>query len=254
MLTREPGGDSALEVSDVTHVYGARRALDGVSLVVPQGRFVVLVGPNGAGKTTLFSVATGLQRAIRGHVRVFGTDMASVPWRGLARMGIVFQARTLDPELSLLQNLTYHAALHGLAGAAVRARIDKLLDQAGLLARRHDKARALSGGQWRRVEIARALVHAPRLLLLDEPTVGLDPASRAAILAQVRALVRNEGLAGLWATHLLDEIEPTDDVRVLHGGRLVSEGHAAAIAAAQNASTFAAAFAALTRDATERAA
>ena len=104
------------------------------------------------------------------------------------------------------------------------------------------------------MEIARALVHAPRLLLLDEPTVGLDPASRAAILAQVRALVRDEGLAALWATHLLDEIEPTDDVRVLHGGRLVSEGQAAAIAAAQKASTFAAAFAALTREATERAA
>ena len=254
MLMREPGREAALEVDGVAHAYGSRRALDGVSLTVPQGAFVVLVGPNGAGKTTLFSIATGLQHAASGHVRVFGTDMAVTPWRGLARMGIVFQARTLDPELSLLQNLTYHAALHGLAGGAVRARIDKLLDQAGLLARRHEKARALSGGQWRRVEIARALVHAPQLLLLDEPTVGLDPASRAAILAHVRALVHDEGLAALWATHLLDEIEPTDEVRMLHRGRLVAEGRADAIAAGRQAASFGAAFTALTGEATERAA
>ncbi len=244
----------ALDIRDVTHAYGARRALDGVSLNVPQARFVVLVGPNGAGKTTLFSIATGLQRAARGQVRVFGCDMASAAWRGLARMGVVFQARTLDPELTLWQNLTYHAALHGLAGRVVRGRIEKLLDQAGLLARRHDKARALSGGQWRRVEIARALVHAPRLLLLDEPTVGLDPASRADILAQVRALVREEGLAALWATHLLDEIEPADDVCVLHGGRLVAKGRADAIASGAGAASFAAAFAALTSEPAGRAA
>jgi ABC-2 type transport system ATP-binding protein len=150
----------------------------------------------------------------------------------LAELGVVFQSRTLDQDLSLRQNLAYHAALHGLAGPEVRARIAGLIAQAGLADRIDEKVRTLSGGQARRVEIARALVHGPRLLLLDEPTVGLDRASRADIVATVRRLVAAEGLSVLWATHLFDEVEPEDEVAVLHRGKVVAQGKASGIAAA----------------------
>ena len=137
---------------------------------------------------------------------------------------MVFQARTLDTDLTVEQNLLYHAALHGIARTAAKSRIAGLLERVGLTDRRADKVRTLSGGQSRRIEIARSLVHHPSLLLLDEPTVGLDLESRADIVAIVRALVREEGLSVLWATHIFDEIEPEDRVVVLHRGRIVARG------------------------------
>jgi ABC-2 type transport system ATP-binding protein len=225
-------GVAALETTQVAHRFGSRQALADVSLTVPEGRFVALLGPNGAGKTTLFSIVTRLHGSRAGRVRIFGHDLRRASSLALAELGVVFQSRTLDQDLSVRQNLAYHAALHGLAGPEVRARIAGLLTRAGLADRSDEKVRTLSGGQARRVEIARALVHRPRLLLLDEPTVGLDRTSRAGIVALVRQLVADEGLSVLWATHIFDEIEPDDHVYVLHRGKIVSQGDSRAVMAA----------------------
>ena len=220
----------ALAVEGVSHRFGARTALDAVSFEVPRAAFVALLGPNGAGKTTLFSVVTRLYASQAGKVALLGHDLNREPSQALARLGVVFQARTLDTDLTVRQNLLYHAALHGIPRKAALSRIEVLLSRIGLVERRDDKIRTLSGGQSRRIEIARSLIHAPRLLLLDEPTVGLDLESRADIVAIVRALVREEGLSVLWATHIFEEISPDDDAVVLHKGRIVARGRAEEIA------------------------
>ncbi|MFS8036325.1 ABC transporter ATP-binding protein [Xanthobacter sp. AM11] len=222
----------ALAIDAVSHAFGQRLALDTVSLTVPPGRFVALLGPNGAGKTTLFALATRLYTTRTGRVRIFGHDLARAPSLALAELGVVFQSRTLDLDLSVRQNLAYHGALHGLSGRALKARIAELMEMVGLADRLDEKVRTLSGGQARRVEIARALVHRPRLLLLDEATVGLDLAARAAIVDLVRRLVAQEGLAVLWATHIFDEVRPQDDIHVLDKGRIIAHGTAGAVAGA----------------------
>ena len=221
-----PPSPPALAVADVSHAYGARKALDVVSLTVAPGRFHALLGLNGAGKTTLISLVTGLFHTRAGRIALLGHDVAGEPTRALARLGVVFQARTLDPDLTVARNLAYHGALHGLPSSEVKARAAELLTRVGLADRGKDPVRALSGGQQRRVEIARALLHRPALLVLDEPTVGLDPAARRSIVALVRDLVASEGLGVLWTTHLFDEIEPTDAVTVLHSGRVLFDGPA----------------------------
>jgi ABC-2 type transport system ATP-binding protein len=238
----------ALDIADVSHRFGARQALSHVSLRVDRGAFTALLGPNGAGKTTLFSIVTRLYNNREGQVRLFGRDLQREPSAALAEMGVVFQKPTLDSDLSVRQNLAYHAALHGMSGKAVRARIELLLHRAGLADRAKDKVRTLSGGQSRRVEIARALVHGPRLLLLDEATVGLDLASRADIVRIVRESVRDDGLSVLWATHIFDEIEASDAVYVLHKGKIIAQGRSEEISAAANGATLADAFRALTEE------
>ncbi len=238
----------ALDIADVSHRFGARQALSHVSLRVDRGAFTALIGPNGAGKTTLFSIVTRLYNNREGQVRLFGRDLQREPSAALAEMGVVFQKPTLDSDLSVRQNLAYHAALHGMSGKAVRARIELLLHRAGLADRAKDKVRTLSGGQSRRVEIARALVHGPRLLLLDEATVGLDLASRADIVRIVRESVRDDGLSVLWATHIFDEIEASDAVYVLHKGKIIAQGRSEEISAAANGATLADAFRAMTEE------
>lgn len=237
---------AALVISGLCHSYGSRKALDDVSFSVAPGSFAVLLGLNGAGKSTLFSLITRLYAARQGEIDVFGHNVMRAPGPALRRLGVVFQARTLDLELSLMQNLVYHAALHGIGPLEARRLGRAALERAGLLERADDKARALSGGQMRRVEIARALLHQPRLLLLDEPTVGLDIKARADILALVRDLARNENLGVLWATHLIDEIEDDNQVVILHHGKVLATGRAADIVAAQGAKNIGDAFARLT--------
>jgi ABC-2 type transport system ATP-binding protein len=158
----------------------------------------------------------------------------------------VFQARTLDLDLSVMQNLTYHAALHGIGKREARRRAADGLARIELADRMNDKVRDLSGGQMRRVEIARALLHRPRLLVLDEPTVGLDIKARADILAHVRALVAQEGVCVLWATHLVDEIADSDDLIVLHQGRMLAHGSVAQVLAQTGEQSARAAFTRLT--------
>jgi ABC-2 type transport system ATP-binding protein len=222
----------ALDVRGVSHSYGSRRALEDVTFSVPAGGFVALLGLNGAGKTTLFSLITRLFDTREGRISVQGFDVRRQPSAALAELGVVFQARTLDLDIAVRDNLLYHAALHGMARAVARRRAAEVLDGVGLANRALDKARQLSGGQMRRIEIARALMHDPSVLVLDEPTVGLDVASKATITDHVRNLSRGRGVAVLWATHLLDEIEPGDCVVILHRGRVLAIGETAELIAA----------------------
>jgi ABC-2 type transport system ATP-binding protein len=217
----------ALEISGVSHHYGARRALNDVTFSVAPGSFCVLLGLNGAGKSTLFSLITRLFALQKGAIKVLGRDLTQDPGAALAALGVVFQSRTLDLDLSVAQNFYYHAALHGISRKEAARRTLELLAAVNLADRAKDKVRALSGGQMRRVEIARALLHHPRLLVLDEPTVGLDIGARAGILKLARGLVEREGVSVLWATHLTDEIEQSDSVVVLHKGELRAQGRAA---------------------------
>ena len=220
------GGPKALELERVGHSFGARAALDNVSFAVEAGAFTVLLGPNGAGKTTLFSLAARLYHARAGDIRVFGRQLRDEPHAALALMGIVFQEPSLDLDLTVRENLRYQAALYGLSRAEADERGGAELARLGVAGRLDDRARTLSGGLRRRVEVARALLHGPRLLLLDEPTVGLDLATRRGLLAHVRALCAERGIAALWATHLLDEVEDEDPVVLLHEGRVLRAGRA----------------------------
>jgi ABC-2 type transport system ATP-binding protein len=209
---------------------------------VPAGSFTGLLGLNGAGKTTLFSLVTRLHDSHSGSIRVLGHDVRRESGAALARLGVVFQARTLDLDLSLRENLLYHAALHGIGGRAARAAAEQRLGQIGLADRARDKVRSLSGGQMRRLEIARALLHEPQLLLLDEATVGLDVEARRAILDEVRRLVRETSLSVLWATHLIDEIAGDDHLVVLHQGRVRARGPVADVIAETGADNLQQAF------------
>jgi ABC-2 type transport system ATP-binding protein len=236
---------AALDVAAVSHSYGFRRALNDVSFQIAPASFTVLLGLNGAGKTTLFSLISHLYDTRHGSIRIFGQDIRRAPGEALRRLGIVFQARTLDLDLSVYQNLSYHAALHGIGAAEARRRIEAVLDIVEMRGRLHDKARSLSGGQMRRVEIARALLHRPHLLLLDEATVGLDVQSRAGILASIRKLVETEGISVFWATHLIDEVNDSDHVVVLADGNLVAKGSVKEVVMATKAKTIGEAFAKL---------
>jgi ABC-2 type transport system ATP-binding protein len=240
---------AALDVAAVSHSYGPKRALNDVSFSIAPATFTVLLGLNGAGKTTLFSLITHLYDTRHGSIRIFGHDIGRAPGEALRRLGIVFQARTLDLDLSVYQNLSYHASLHGLGSGEARRRIDALLAQVEMSDRLRDKARSLSGGQMRRIEIARALLHRPPLLLLDEATVGLDVQSRAGILASIRGLVEREGISVFWATHLIDEVDDSDHVVVLSQGNLVAKGAVAELLRTTGAKDIGEAFSKLSRKA-----
>jgi ABC-2 type transport system ATP-binding protein len=214
----------ALVVDGVSHSFGDKMVLDNVSVTVPRGTFAVLLGLNGAGKSTLFALITRLYDNVSGEIRILGHDVRRTPGAALQRLGVVFQSKTLDADLSLQQNLLYHAALHGIGRREAKRRAASALTTVGLADRAHDKVRNLSGGQSRRVEIARSLLHRPGVLLLDEPTVGLDIGSRESVIGIVRGLVDRETLGVLWATHLIDEVADTDLVVVLHKGKVLFSG------------------------------
>ena len=238
----------AFAVEGLGHRFGPRRVLDNVTFTIAPGDFTVLLGLNGAGKTTLFSLATRLYAQSEGTIRVFGIDIRRNPSACLRQIGVVFQQPTLDLDLSVEESLYYHAALHGFSRREAAARIAAEIGRVGLGERRRDKVRRLSGGQRRRVEIARSLLHRPRLLLLDEPTVGLDIASRQFLLDHVRLLCREEGIAALWATHLIDEAGEGARVVVLHNGEVRAVGDAAQILGNTRAMSMRAAFETLVRE------
>lgn len=245
MIATADAEEPALEVAGVSYAFGRKRAVDEVSFRIAPGHFAVLLGLNGAGKTTLFSLITRIYATRDGHIRILGNDVARTPSKALARLGVVFQQPTLDLDLTVAQCLLYHGSLHGLPRDVIRQRMTQELDRIGLADRVNDKVRTLSGGQRRRIEIARALLHRPQLLLLDEPTVGLDVESRQALLRHVRRLCREDGVAVLWATHLIDEVAPDDDLLVLHHGQLIAAGPTRQVQQGQGVSDVGAAFAAL---------
>jgi len=236
-----------LACREVSKRYGRTLALDAVSLQVRAGEMVALLGPNGAGKTTLFQLLTGLFVADGGSVEVLGADMRRDPVRALAQLGVVFQQPALDLNLSVRASLKFHADLHGLPGAVARPRIAALLERFGLAPVAAQPARELSGGNRRKVELLRALLHEPRLLLMDEATVGLDPASRAQLVDEVLRARAERGIGVLWATHLVDEAERAQRVIVLHKGKVRFDGSPAALRESQAADTLQDAFLQLTR-------
>jgi ABC-2 type transport system ATP-binding protein len=240
--TGSPGTPPALLIDKVVKCYGAIRAVDGVSLAAYPGEFVALLGPNGAGKSTLFQLLSGLFAADDGRIEVMGHDMSRNPVPALAALGIVFQQPTLDLELTVTANLLFHAGLHGMSRAAAKRRIAAELERLGLTERAHDKAAELSGGNRRRVELARALLHDPKLLLMDEPTVGLDPSSRSALLKLMLAMRRERGVAVLWATHLCDEVADADRIIVMHRGKVLADTTPRKLRESQSADTIEEAF------------
>lgn len=240
------GRTPALLLDGVVKSYGAIRAIDGVSLAAQAGEFIALLGPNGAGKTTLFQLLAGLFVPDAGRIEIMGQDMLRNPVPALARLGIVFQQPTLDLELTVTGNLLFHAGLHGLARDVARPRIEKELARLGLADRAHDKVAQLSGGNRRRVELARALLHEPRVLLMDEATVGLDPASRSELIRLILAMRRERAVAVLWATHLCDEVPDADRVVVLHRGKILSDTPPAELIANAGTATIEQAFLAMT--------
>jgi ABC-2 type transport system ATP-binding protein len=236
----------ALLLDKVIKTYGTIHAVDGVSFSAAAGEFVALLGPNGAGKTTLFQLLSGLFVPDSGRVEIMGQDMLRNPVPALAMLGIVFQQPALDLELSVTENLLFHAGLHGMRHSAAKQRIAIELKRLGLAERAKDKVIQLSGGNRRRVELARALLHDPKVLLMDEPTVGLDPASRADLLKLMLVMRRERSVAVLWATHLCEEVTGADRVIVLHRGKLLADAPPAELISRSGATTMEQAFLAMT--------
>jgi len=237
---------AVLEVAGLVKRYGDKTALDGIDLEIRCGEMVALLGPNGAGKSTLMQLLTGLFVADQGGIRVLGHDMRTEATRALASLGVVFQQFALDLDLSVRANLLFHTDLHGLPRRLALGRIAEALEAVGLAGDAARPVRALSGGNRRKVELARAMLHRPRLLLMDEATVGLDPVSRRQLTQAVVDLCRQHGVAALWTTHLVDEVAQADRVLVLHRGRVRFDGDIPACLALTGAADLEAAFLQLT--------
>ncbi|NOT85262.1 MAG: ATP-binding cassette domain-containing protein [Methylococcaceae bacterium] len=239
---------AALAVADVSFAYSGKKALDGLSFTVNAGDCTILLGPNGAGKSTLFALITRLYDTRSGSIQLCGFNIKKQSLQALSRLGVVFQQPTLDMDLTVQQNLRYHAALHGMGGRLAKLRIQEELERFGMYERRSEAVRQLNGGHRRRVEIARALLHKPTLLLLDEPTVGLDVPSRQVIVEHVHELVKQQQMAVLWATHTFDEVYPADRLLILHKGQIKAQGSLPEVLTQTTTTTLHAAFAALTQN------
>jgi ABC-2 type transport system ATP-binding protein len=216
----------SVDVEGLTHRYGERAALDGVAFSVRAGEVFGLVGPNGGGKTTLFKILSTALVPTSGTARVAGIDVRDGAVR--RKIGVVFQAPSLDGKLTVAENLLHHGHLYGLSGGGLRQRIGEELTRFGLADRAGDRVEKLSGGLQRRVELAKSLLHRPEVLLLDEPSTGLDPGARRDLWDALRGL---KGVTVLLTTHLLEEAERCDRLAILHKGRVVALGEPLALRA-----------------------
>ena len=219
-----PGLQPALNVVGLSHRYGDRQALQSVSFDVAPGESFGLLGPNGGGKTTFFRIAATLLIPANGTVRVFGHDVATHPDAVRRCIGMTFQSPALDDRLRIVENLYYHGHLYGLHGKSLNQRIDEVLSLVNLTDRASDLVSTLSGGLQRRVELAKTLLTKPLLLLLDEPSNGLDPGARREVWEHLRHLRQTESTTIIVATHLMDEAAQCDRVGILHEGQLVASG------------------------------
>jgi ABC-2 type transport system ATP-binding protein len=213
-----------IEVENLTHRYGNRLALAGVSFEVGQGEIFGLLGPNGGGKSTLFRILSTMMVPTAGRAVVAGHDVVREPAAVRRQVGVVFQSQSLDKALTVEENLRSQGHLHGLSGATLRQRMGHAMEQLGLTGRRKDLVESLSGGLKRRVEIAKALLHRPQVLLMDEASTGLDPAARRDLSNYVEGLRRREGVTILLTTHILEEADRCDRLVLLHQGKIVAEG------------------------------
>ena len=213
-----------LKLDGIRKSYGRQIALNDVSIEIEAGQYVGLLGPNGAGKSTMFQIISGLFAPDAGSVRLFGMDYRNNSSDILRRVGVVFQARSVDLDMSVRANLRFYGHLFGLSGRELADRIAELADQFGFADQLIRQVRTLSGGQQRRIEIARTLLNRPEFVLMDEPSAGLDTTARRELVVHIRALARDQGVAVLWATHLVDEVEEAERIVLLVGGSVLADG------------------------------
>ena len=219
-----------IEISEISHNFGQKRVLDQINLSIKKGTFCALLGPNGAGKSTLFSALTRLLIPTQGVIKIHGNDIHKSPRPALSNIGVVFQQQTMDLDLTVFQNLRYFGKLQGMSGRDLNQRIDQVLTLLNMAERSHEVVRTLNGGHRRRAEIARSLIHDPKVLLLDEATVGLDPETRKSITDDMHKIAQTKGKTILWATHLCDEVGDDDQLVILYNGKILRNGQAHEIA------------------------
>lgn len=212
----------SVEVAGLSHSYGTHQALRDVSLTVRRGEIFGFLGPNGGGKTTLFRILSTLLPPQSGEVRLLGLDARRERDAVRGRIGIVFQSPSLDKKLTVVENIWHQAALYGVRGETYRTRLAELLDQLGLADRASARVETLSGGLRRRVELAKGMIHRPDLLLLDEPSTGLDPGARLDLWSYLRRLRDDFGVTIVLTTHLLEEADKADRLGILARGSLVA--------------------------------
>ncbi len=214
----------AVEIAGLTHFYGTQKALAEVSFTVRRGEMFGLLGPNGGGKTTLFRILSTLLLPTAGRASILGLDVVSESREVRKKIGVVFQSQNLDGKLTPAENLRHQGHLYGLRGSKLRERIEQALDRLGMADRRNQLVETLSGGLRRRVELAKGLLHQPDLLLLDEPSTGLDPGARRDLWDYLSELRRSDGVTVLLTTHILEEADECDHLAILHQGALVASG------------------------------
>ena len=219
-----------IEISEISHNVGQKRVLDQINLSIKKGTCCALLGPNGAGKSTLFSALTRLLIPTQGVIKIHGNDIHKSPRPALSNIGVVFQQQTMDLDLTVFQNLRYFGKLQGMSGRDLNQRIDQVLTLLNMAERSHEVVRTLNGGHRRRAEIARSLIHDPKVLLLDEATVGLDPETRKSITDDMHKIAQTKGKTILWATHLCDEVGDDDKLVILHNGQILRNGQTHEIA------------------------
>jgi len=222
----------AVDIAHLAYRYGDREAIHDLSLSIAAREIFAILGPNGSGKTTLFRVLSTLIPIQQGEVRIFGDNLRTAPSAIRSQLGIVFQSPSVDKKLTVMENVVHHGRLYGLGGRELRSRTDEMLTRLGLADRRRELVEQLSGGLRRRVELATGMLHRPRLLLLDEPSTGLDPGARSDLWQYLEQVREADGVTVLVTTHLLDEAQRADRIAIMHAGNLAALDTPAALQAA----------------------